>query len=45
MKESGAGDEEPAPSQDEEGDQATSYRDGWVIFRLRTSYCFWPSHF
>jgi hypothetical protein len=30
MKESGAGDEEPTPSQDEEGGQAVSYRGGWV---------------
>jgi hypothetical protein len=30
MKESRAGGEEPAPSQDEEGGQAASYRGGWV---------------
>jgi hypothetical protein len=30
MKESGAGGEEPAPSQDEEGGQAASYHGGWV---------------
>jgi hypothetical protein len=32
MKESGAGGEEPTPSQDEEGDQMASYRGGCVSF-------------
>jgi hypothetical protein len=32
MKEGGAGGEGPTPSQDEEGDQAASYRGGWVSF-------------